>query len=170
MSMFSRFFCYPREKEYSIPQIIEWVDTIPFVPPIDSGHVIKVHDGDTITIASCLPYKGSTLYRFPVRLKGIDTPEITSKDTEEKLAANISKKALKDLIIYKIVKLKNIETEKYGRILADVYLDNLNLNMWMLDNHYAIPYDGVKKRRLKSWLNYQRTGEINDIEYTIKLI
>jgi hypothetical protein len=29
---------------------------IPFVPPITSGTVIKVYDGDTITITSKLPY------------------------------------------------------------------------------------------------------------------
>ena len=169
--MFSRLFCYPRDKEYSIQQIINWNDTIPFVPPIENGRVIKVHDGDTITIASYLPYKESTsLYRFSIRMKGIYTTEVKSKDESEKFAAYVSKQALENLILHKIVTLKNIETEKYGRILADVYLDYLNLNIWMLNNHYAIPYDGIRKKRPKSWLNYQRTGEINDIEYTIKLI
>jgi hypothetical protein len=40
---------------------IKWNDTIPFIPPIDSGLVIKVYDGDTITIASQLPYHKSLL-------------------------------------------------------------------------------------------------------------
>ena len=34
-------------------------DTIPFIPPITSGKVIKVYDGDTITIASKLAFEGS---------------------------------------------------------------------------------------------------------------
>ena len=34
---------------------IEWKDTIPFIPPVDKGLVIKVYDGDTITIAAKLP-------------------------------------------------------------------------------------------------------------------
>ena len=97
--MFSRLFCYPREKEYSIQQIINWNDTIPFVPPIEYGMVIKVHNGNTITIASYLPYKESTsLYRFSIRLKGINTPEIKSKNKSEKFAAHLSKQALEDLI------------------------------------------------------------------------
>ena len=40
-------------------QIIEWSQTIPFIPPITQGIVIKVYDGDTITIASKLPYEKS---------------------------------------------------------------------------------------------------------------
>ena len=35
---------------------IDWKDTVKFVPPIISGMVLKVYDGDTITIASKLPY------------------------------------------------------------------------------------------------------------------
>ena len=29
---------------------IEWKDTKPFVVPLNGGHVIKVYDGDTITV------------------------------------------------------------------------------------------------------------------------
>ena len=38
-----------------------------------------------------------------------------------------------------------MKTEKYGRLLATVYLNNINMNEWMLTNNYAIPYDGGKK-------------------------
>ena len=37
---------------YKLDKPIEWQDTTPFVPPVDKGIVIKVYDGDTITIAS----------------------------------------------------------------------------------------------------------------------
>ena len=66
---------------------IEWKDCKAFVPPINSGYVVKVYDGDTITIASKLPYPESPLYRFAVRLNGIDTPEIKGKNEDEKKAA-----------------------------------------------------------------------------------
>ena len=56
---------------------IEWKDTKPFVVPLNGGHVIKVYDGDTITIANKLPiYHCNDMFRFSVRLNGIDTPEI----------------------------------------------------------------------------------------------
>jgi hypothetical protein len=47
---------------------LKWEDTIEFTFPIQEGYVIKVYDGDTITIAAKLPYIESPLYRFPVRL------------------------------------------------------------------------------------------------------
>ena len=138
-------------------QDADWDNTAPFVPPITRGKVIKVYDGDTITIASKLPYKSSQMYRFSVRLRGIDSPEIKSKSLAEKDLAMNSKMALSNLILEKNVDLKNISTEKYGRILADVYIDNVNINTWMLENKLALPYDGGKKTRPPEWDN--ETGE-----------
>ena len=43
--------------------------------------------------------------------------------------------------------LKNLKTEKYGRILADVYLDDLHLNQYMLDKKLAVKYDGGTKTK-----------------------
>lgn len=139
----------------------EWNNTIPFIPPIYSGHVIKVYDGDTITIASSLPYPNSPIYRFPVRLNGIDAPEMHGKSEEEKIAAKNAQQALEKLILHKDVVLKNVQTEKYGRLLADVYIEETHLNNWMLENQYAVKYDGGTKRVPKSWLKFQATGNLN---------
>ena len=38
---------------------IEYKDTTPFIPPVSEGKVIKVYDGDTITIASKMPQSSS---------------------------------------------------------------------------------------------------------------
>jgi endonuclease YncB( thermonuclease family) len=99
-------------------------DIQPFVPPINEGHVIKVYDGDTITIVSKLPYSGSPKYKFSVRLAGIDSAEMSSKNVK----AIEARDALSSKIMGKQVTLKNVKTEKYGRILADVHLDGMNLN------------------------------------------
>jgi endonuclease YncB( thermonuclease family) len=56
-------FKLPQNKR-KIPKNIDWNDTVPFVPPITKGRVIKVYDGDTITIAARLPHPKSPLYRF----------------------------------------------------------------------------------------------------------
>ena len=55
---------------------VEYKNTTPFIPPVTSGKVIKVYDGDTITIASTLPFRDNrnTIYRFSVRLGDIDSP------------------------------------------------------------------------------------------------
>ena len=128
---------------------ITWKECTPFVPPIEEGQVIKVYDGDTITVASKLPYKDSPLYRFQVRLLGIDSPEMTGKTIEEKKAAQVAQKALEELLLHKKVYLKEKSQEKYGRILANVYVDHdgklLLVNQWLLDNKYAVPYDGKTK-------------------------
>jgi micrococcal nuclease len=141
---------------------IKWEDTVEFTFPIQGGRVIKVYDGDTITIASKLPYNDSPLYRISVRLDGIDTPEIKGKDVseEEKQAANATREFVYSLVFNKYVRLENVKTEKYGRLLADVYIDNINLNELLLKERYAVKYDGGKKIKPKSWLNYRVTGEI----------
>uniref|UniRef100_A0A6C0EUE9 TNase-like domain-containing protein n=1 Tax=viral metagenome TaxID=1070528 RepID=A0A6C0EUE9_9ZZZZ len=157
----------PQPTQLTIPlPTIEWKDTQAFIPPICEGQVIKVYDGDTITIAAKLPYNDSLLYRFSIRLNGIDSPEIKGHSEDEKTAAQVSKRALENLILHKYVVLKNKSTEKYGRILADVYIvyeknDKLHLNKWMLDNRYAVEYDGGTKKAPKSWLKYQKTGSKN---------
>lgn len=139
---------------------IDWKDTIQFVPPVEKGIVIKVYDGDTITIASKLPYNESPLYRFSVRLNGIDCPEIKGKDENEKQCAQIAKQEMADLILNKIVTLKNIQTEKYGRILADVYIGDLHLNNHMLEKRLAVAYDGGTKICPKNWLDYYTNGKL----------
>ena len=139
---------------------IEWKDCIPFVPPIAMGFVIKVYDGDTITIASKLPYPDSPLYRFSVRLNGIDCPEIKGKDKYEKECAQIAKQEITDLVLNKVVLLKNVGTEKYGRILADVYIDNIHLNDYLLKKRLAVSYDGGTKKCPKNWMDYHLKGEL----------
>jgi endonuclease YncB( thermonuclease family) len=119
--------------------------SIPFVPPITEGQVINVYDGDTITIVSKLPYDASPLYRFSVRLAGIDCAEIKGKTEHERELAQEAKFALQKLILNKIITLKNLKTEKYGRVLADVYLGDLHVNQWLLDNKYAVSYSGGTK-------------------------
>jgi endonuclease YncB( thermonuclease family) len=139
---------------------INWKDTIEFVAPIEKGIVIKVYDGDTITIASKLPYETSPLYRFSVRLNGIDCPEIKSKDENEKECAKIAKKEMNDLIINKMVILKNVQTEKYGRILADVYIGDLHLNQYLIEKRLAVTYYGGTKMKPTDWMNYYCKGEM----------
>ena len=77
---------------------LTWADTVELTFPIQEGYVIKVYDGDTITIAAKLPYIESPLYRFPVRLNGIDAPEIKGKTDDEKIAAKQARDALSQLI------------------------------------------------------------------------
>jgi endonuclease YncB( thermonuclease family) len=139
-----------------------WEDTVEFTFPIQGGKVVKVYDADTITIAAKLPYDASPLYRFAVRLNGIDTPEMKGRDIseEEKTAAKVAREFVVNLVMNKYVRLENIQNEKYGRILADVYVGDLHLNNELLKQRYAVKYDGKTKKKPSSWLKYKVTGEL----------
>ena len=116
-----------------------WDNTIPFIPPVEGGLVIKVYDGDTITIATQV-YDDPTMYRFSVRLLGINAPEIRTRDADEKRSAKVAQQVLSDAVIGKNVTLKNVTVEKYGRLLADVYLGDQNINEYLLQNQVVEPY------------------------------
>lgn len=154
---------FSSDKNFMVDGIdITWKDTVQFAFPINGGRVIKVYDADTITIASKLPYDNSPLYRLSVRLHGIDTPEIKGNDVtdDEKIASKNARDFVSNLVLNKYIRLENVTSEKYGRILADVYIGEIHLNSLLLKDRYAVPYDGGKKTKPKSWLHYKNTGEI----------
>lgn len=133
---------------------ISWENTIPFKPPITGGMVIKVYDGDTITIASKLPYKSSPLYRWSVRIKGIDCPEMKTKNKNEKIVAEIAQCKLANMILHKHVKLENVSNDKYGRVLADVVYRKTSIGEFMIKNRLAVEYFGKTKEPPKDWLKF----------------
>lgn len=149
-----------KKNESEENETIKWEDTVEFTFPINGGRVIKVYDGDTITIASKLPYDASPMYRLSVRLNGIDTPEIKGKGVseEEKEAAKVARDFVSNLVFNKYVVLKNIASEKYGRILADVYIGDVHLNELLIEKRYAVKYDGGTKVKPTSWKNYRENG------------
>lgn len=144
----------------NLERTISRKDTIRFVPPLEKGIVIKVYDGDTISIASKLPYPSSPLYRFLVRLNGIDCPKINGKDKNEKDCAQIAKQEMSDIVLNKIVTLKNVQTEKYGRVVSDVYIGELHLNSHMIEQRLAVRYNIGKKNSPRNWINYYTKGEL----------
>lgn len=142
---------------------IQLADTNEFTMPVKGGRVIKVYDADTITIAAKLPLKEeSPLYRFSVRLLGIDAPEMkgVGVSSEEKAAAKLAQEFVAELVMNKYVTLKNIQNEKYGRVLADVYIGDVHLNNLLLKERYAVPYGGASKEKPAYWLRYKLTGEM----------
>jgi micrococcal nuclease len=130
---------------------ITYKETNEFIPEIRFAKVIKVYDGDTITVAAKLPFNDSPVYRFSVRLNGIDSPEIHGKGEKERNLAIKSRDALQNLILGEIIELKNNSKEKYGRLLADIYHNDIHVNKWMVDKGYAVNYDGGKKLRDTKW-------------------
>lgn len=107
--------------------------------------VVSVHDGDTFTVnvVGWPPIIGEKL---GVRIKGIDTPEMTDKRQHVK---ELAVKA-KDFVANRIAKankieLKNMNRDKYFRIDADVIIDGSDLAKELMKNGLAKPYDGGSK-------------------------
>jgi len=111
--------------------------------------VIKVVDGDTIDADIDLGFDISLTKR--VRLSGVDTPESRTTDLKEKKLGLESKEWLKHKLEFSKDVLIKTElpdsTEKYGRILGNLYVNNeeLSLNQQMIDEGYALAYDGGTK-------------------------
>jgi micrococcal nuclease len=111
--------------------------------------VENVVDGDTIDVLIDLGF--DILFASRVRLAGIDTPESRTKDLKEKALGLESKeylkKALKDAKSVVIKTEKMDSSEKYGRILGWIYIndDTVSLNDMMINDGYAWGYMGDTK-------------------------
>jgi micrococcal nuclease len=130
--------------EFSSKNTILYDDTVPFVPDVKEGMVVKVYDGDTFTIGFYQSYS-KIPYRILVRLRGIDTPEMEGVDIRKMVRARAAQRFLSSVILGKRVQLTNVAMEKYGRLLADVHCDGVYVNQLMVDEHYAVVYDGKRK-------------------------
>ena len=109
------------------------------------GKVVNVYDGDTITLSFFLNGKGP--FRHNIRLRRIDAPEIKTKDMNEKATALRSRDILRQLILNKVVCIKEHGLEKWGRLLCEVYIGDINISDYMLKNKLAVKYDGGTKTK-----------------------
>ena len=107
-----------------------------------NAKVIKVYDGDTITLA--FKYNGE-FQRFNCRLIGIDTPELKSHSAQEKELAQQARTFLVDCIHDRIVQIEAGKWDKYGRLLIRVYINNVCINDMMVHKGLAKVYDGGAK-------------------------
>ena len=114
--------------------------------------VERVVDGDTIDVVLDLGF--DILYKSRVRLYGIDTPESRTRDKDEKargkMAGSFLEEAIEDgekVIIQ--TKLKD-SRGKFGRILGDVVVDDININQLMVKCHLAVAYHGQSKNDVEA--------------------
>lgn len=100
--------------------------------------VIKVYDGDTITVRIDLGFNVTKTERL--RLYGIDTPEVRGEERPDGLVA---RDWLRSLIMNKeiIVKTYKDKKGKYGRYLADIFIEQetgpVNVNDWLVRENLA---------------------------------
>ena len=110
--------------------------------------LISVYDGDTfrVNIDSLPSIVGKNI---PIRVNGVDTPEIRGKCQYEKnLALEARDFVRAKLANAKEIKLTNLQRGKYFRVVANVLVDGVSLGQELLDNKLAYEYSGGKK---SSW-------------------
>jgi len=107
--------------------------------------VISVYDGDTfrVNIDSLPPIVGKNI---PVRLEGVDTPEINGKCQYEKDLALEARDFVRSKLANAVeILLNDLQRGKYFRIVAKVYIDGVSLEEELLQNGLAYQYNGGKK-------------------------
>lgn len=108
--------------------------------------IVKNYDGDTLTanIPNVPALFGKNI---SIRVFGIDTPEVKTKNSCEKEAGRIARNLVANTLKNaKNVELHNVQRDKYFRILADVIVDGHSLKDVLLKNNLAYEYDGGTKK------------------------
>ncbi len=112
------------------------------------GKVIKVSDGDTITLLT------DDKVSHKIRLNDIDAPE------KKQAFGNKSRDNLASYIAGEIVTVKYKSKDKYGRILGTIYFENLDINLQQVKNGYAWVY----KQYSKNQTYYQEEQKAKDLK------
>lgn len=103
-----------------------------------NGLVTKVVDGDTIDVDVDLGFTVTVSVRF--RLLGINTMEMKDPDPVKREKAQAAKQFVIEKILNKQISLKSHKTDKYGRWLAEVYINNELVNKMLLNEGLAVEY------------------------------
>lgn len=142
------------------------VDKIPdlfelFSGSIHTANVIECYDGDSITIVINIP-KTEQKVKVKCRMLGYDTPEIRTLDKNEKKIGLLARDRLRELILNKKVKVKTNGGDKYGRMLINVDIGDINVNNYMIESKLGHPYTGGTKDKVTYLENnsYIRDGTV----------
>jgi endonuclease YncB( thermonuclease family) len=133
------------------------------------GKVVSIYDGDTFDLSFVIPLEQLTntrsiskknkgiccacdgnpsqniLMRMKCRLDGLDARELKTEKGQK------AKEILQGFIENKILKIKLLGNDKYGRLLVNIYIPSENGNDLFLNEHlktfkdYFCFYDGGQK-------------------------
>lgn len=113
----------------------------------DTGKVIRVTDGDTIIVV--MPKK-----TVSVRLYGIDCPEYNQH------MGCSAKSFTEQLVLNKIVTVNKITVDRYGRLIADIIIDNESLSEELVKVGYAWVYTKYCDSEIcQQWQKYEEKAK-----------
>ncbi len=124
-----------------------FADHQPLAASVFGGKVVKVVDGDTVTILD-----NNTQYK--IRLQGIDAPE------RKQAFGNASRKHLASLVAGKTVTVKWDKRDRYRRIVGFVIVDGHDVNLVQVKAGMAWFYRYYQKEL--SAENRQRYAQAED--------
>lgn len=133
--------------------VVLWVLGCQSVNDDQSGVVVKVADGDTVTV------KLDNGKRLSVRLAAIDAPE------SKQAYGSHAKAALSRLVLNKRVSLRMIELDHYGRAVAVIHIGNTDINLMMLESGHAWLYRDYTKWMQHSELARYEQAEAGAMRY-----
>ena len=93
---------------------------------LNTVKIKNCYDGDTCTTES----------DEKIRLACIDAPEIRGKNADP-LKAKASRKFINNLLSNKKVTIKRIDTDRYGRTVAEIFIEGTNIQKLMVKNGFA---------------------------------
>lgn len=105
----------------------------------------SVYDGDTFRVHLNCKYR-IFCKSIPIRVRGVDCPEIKGGSNETKALAKQAKKFTKNFLNSGKIILRNCGRDKYFRLLCEVKVNGQDLGAELIKAGYAIPYDGGTKQ------------------------
>ena len=93
---------------------------------LNTVKIKNCYDGDTCTTES----------DEKIRLACIDAPEIRGKNADP-LKAKASREFINNLLSNKKVTIKRIDTDRYGRTVAEIFIEGTNIQKLMVKNGFA---------------------------------
>ena len=130
--------------------------------------VKRVIDGDSVVIDIDLGFD-TWIKDQNVRLYGIDTPEVRTKDPWEKKHGKLAKQFVEQVLPegsdVRITTVK--DDDKFGRVLAIIRNSaGMDVAQELLQERLAVPYDGTKSKQ-EIQIEHRRNREILIIENII---
>ena len=110
--------------------------------------IVYIYDGDTMHMVF---HSYGKYYRWNCRIMGVDTPELRTKDKNEK-ELGYKVEIVEENFLNRIVKIHCYDFDKYGRLLVDIEMQTRKKSdkyggQWLIHNNYGQSYDGGTKSK-----------------------
>ena len=107
--------------------------------------ILRVVDGDTVDVRMDLGFH--VWHKCRVRRMGINAPESRTRNLEEKARGLAAKDWLINILesAQSEIEMQSHGVGKYGRVLGELYINEVNINQLMVEEGHAELYDGGKR-------------------------